>query len=107
VTPPRVVALATFETTRLDVVGSTLVALARVPSIGLLVGGDPYLFDLVSVVSTCTYLRGCLGLLDSVAGGCGPTLLLSLDVRHVHDISQYLLVVSGATRLVHLLGVLR
>jgi hypothetical protein len=88
------------------VVGSTLVALARGPPIGLLVRGDPYLFDLVTVVGACTYLRGCLGLLDSVAGGCRPTFLLSLDVRHVHDISQDLLVVSRATRLVHLLSVL-
>ena len=106
-TASRVVAVSTFESARLGVVGCTLVALSTNPTILLMGGGDPNLFYLVRVVCYCAYLRGRLPLLDRIASGRRTTLLLSLNVRHVHNVSQNLLVFSCAPSLSYWLSVLR
>jgi len=106
VTPSRVVAVPAFETTRLRIVGCTLVALAAGPAIGLIGWGYPDLFNLMTVVGYRANLRGCLALLDSIASGCGPTFLFALNVRHVHNVGQYFLMFSCAASWCYLLGVL-
>lgn len=78
----------------------TLITLPTYPSIGALLSrGDPNLLDLRSATAgTCAHLRRRLRLLYTVARGRRSTLLLPLNVGHVHDLGEDFLMVACAAR---------